>query len=223
MRQNVDEGPKSGAAGSVPMGRTAEERLDPRVVRTRRLLREALMELVAEKDFDSITVQDITDRATLNRATLYLHYDDKYDLLDDVFHTLIGDLTPLPPQQAERTGEFDVEAQVLRIVDHVAQHSHFYRALLGSSGVPTFIDEVRTYIENVVLAWVNVLQPDDRRQRVKSDIVVTYVASACLGVIVWWLDHDMPYDSEQLGEQILRCTFGLPYSLGLETPISGSP
>lgn len=200
-----------------------ERRLDPRVVRTRRLLHSALIQLVAEKDFDSITVQDITDRATLNRATLYLHYQDKYDLLDDVFHTLIKDLTPLPPAQPRRQDQFDVSAQVVRIVDHIAEHSQFYRALLGPSGVPTFIDQVRAYIEDVVLAWVDALQPDDRRQRVKSDIVVTYVASACLGVIVWWLSHDMPYESEQLGEQILLCTLGLPHSLGIEETIPQLP
>lgn len=200
-----------------------EKRIDPRVVRTRRLLRDALIQLVAEKAFDSITVKDITDRATLNRATLYLHYEDKFDLLDDVFHTLIGDLTSLPPPRPNRQDQFDAGAQVVRIVDHIAEHSRFYQALLGRSGVPIFIDQVRAYIEDVVLAWVNALQPDDRQQRVKSDVVVTYVASACLGVIVWWLAHDMPYESEQLGEQILRCTFGLPYSLGIEESFPMEP
>lgn len=200
-----------------------QERLDPRVVRTRRLLRRALIELVAEKEFDSITVQDITDRATLNRATLYLHYQDKFDLLDDVFHTLIGDLMPLPPAGPEQQDRFDLAAQVVRIVDHIAEHSQFYRALLGPSGVPTFIEQVRATIEEVVLVWVKVLQPDESVQRVKSDIVVTYVASACLGVIIWWLAHEMPYPSEQLGEQILLCTLGLPHSLGIEEHPPGLP
>ncbi|TLD68687.1 TetR/AcrR family transcriptional regulator [Phragmitibacter flavus] len=57
--------------------------LDPRIVRTRQLLREALVGLLEEKDFEVITVQDIADRATVNRATVYAHYQDKYDLLAD--------------------------------------------------------------------------------------------------------------------------------------------
>lgn len=57
--------------------------LDPRIVRTRQLLREALVALLREKDFEVITVQDIADRATVNRATVYAHYQDKYDLLAD--------------------------------------------------------------------------------------------------------------------------------------------
>ena len=57
-------------------------RVDPRVTRTRKLIREALTSLIAEKRFEAITVQDIAERATINRATFYLHYPDKFALLD---------------------------------------------------------------------------------------------------------------------------------------------
>src|SRR5258708_37149041 len=53
---------------------------DPRVKRTRKLLQDALLELLAEKSFDAITVQDIAERSTINRATFYAHFVDKYDL-----------------------------------------------------------------------------------------------------------------------------------------------
>jgi AcrR family transcriptional regulator len=58
-----------------------QKRLDPRVVRTRQMLRDALVSLIEEKGFDAITIQDIADRAGLNRATFYLHYRDKQELL----------------------------------------------------------------------------------------------------------------------------------------------
>jgi AcrR family transcriptional regulator len=53
---------------------------DPRVKRTRKLLQDALVELLAEKSFDAITVQDIAERSTINRATFYAHFADKYEL-----------------------------------------------------------------------------------------------------------------------------------------------
>ncbi len=57
-------------------------RVDPRVTRTRKLLRDALASLLAEKNFESITVQDIAEQATVNRATFYAHFTDKFALLD---------------------------------------------------------------------------------------------------------------------------------------------
>ena len=59
-----------------------EEKLDPRVKRTRRLLEQAFMEVVAEKGFQSVSVQDITEKAGVNRVTFYDHFTDKYELLD---------------------------------------------------------------------------------------------------------------------------------------------
>jgi len=59
-------------------------RVDPRVTRTRRLIRDALVSLLAEKSFESISVQDIAERATVNRATFYSHFTDKFALLDTI-------------------------------------------------------------------------------------------------------------------------------------------
>src|SRR5881275_1348321 len=61
-----------------------EKRVDPRVKRTRQLLQRAFLELFAEKGMASISIQDITDRATVNRATFYAHFPDKYALLDSI-------------------------------------------------------------------------------------------------------------------------------------------
>jgi AcrR family transcriptional regulator len=69
------------------MGTSVAERparVDPRVTRTQKLIRDALLSLLAEKSFESISVQDIADRATVNRATFYAHYTDKFALLDAI-------------------------------------------------------------------------------------------------------------------------------------------
>ena len=59
-----------------------EEKLDPRVKRTRQLILRAFEDLLAEKNFESISVQDVTEKAEINRATFYAHFHDKYVLLD---------------------------------------------------------------------------------------------------------------------------------------------
>jgi len=59
-----------------------EEKLDPRVKRTRALILQSFEDLLAQKGFESISVQDVTDKAQINRATFYAHFPDKYALLD---------------------------------------------------------------------------------------------------------------------------------------------
>ena len=75
-----------------------EKKEDPRFIRTRKLIMEAFMSLVLEKEFKDITIKDITQRATINRATFYYHFFDKYDLLDtviseDVLKEVLKDVT----------------------------------------------------------------------------------------------------------------------------------
>jgi len=61
-----------------------QPRVDPRVTRTQNLIRDALKSLLSEKSFESTSVQDIAERATVNRATFYAHFQDKFALLDAV-------------------------------------------------------------------------------------------------------------------------------------------
>jgi AcrR family transcriptional regulator len=64
------------------------EKLDPRVRRTRGLILQSFESLLAEKNFESISVQDVTDKAQINRATFYAHFQDKYALLDHAINKM---------------------------------------------------------------------------------------------------------------------------------------
>jgi len=75
----------------IPAGNTAEA-TDPRIVRSRRMLMEALVRLLSKKEFDDISIQEIADEATLNRATFYLHYPDKNALLQAMTAARFSDL-----------------------------------------------------------------------------------------------------------------------------------
>src|ERR1700683_974149 len=68
------------------------ETTDPRIVRSRRMLMEALAKLLIHKSFDDLSIQEIADEATLNRATFYLHYPDKNALLQAMTAARFGEL-----------------------------------------------------------------------------------------------------------------------------------
>ncbi|MFN8448305.1 MAG: helix-turn-helix domain-containing protein [Anaerolineae bacterium] len=110
--------------------------LDRRIVRTRRMLRDALMALIAERGFDSISVQDITERADLRRATFYLHYKSKEELLlatlAELFEGVRQQVEALPPQPA-LGGKTNLEMFVV-IYRHIADYRALYRAILEGQG-----------------------------------------------------------------------------------------
>lgn len=86
---------------------TRINKIDPRVRRTRQMLQQSMSELLKEKEFVDITVQDITDRADLNRATFYKHFLDKYELLNAIvregFQTHLDAALPENPKLSPET------------------------------------------------------------------------------------------------------------------------
>ncbi|HET9344033.1 MAG TPA: helix-turn-helix domain-containing protein [Candidatus Eremiobacteraceae bacterium] len=99
-------------------------RVDPRVTRTQKLIRDALMSLLAEKSFESISVQDIAERATVNRATFYAHFSDKFALLEVMTRDEVGaKLSEGDPLNAPDTREL-LKGVGRSVFGFVGQHSH---------------------------------------------------------------------------------------------------
>jgi AcrR family transcriptional regulator len=196
------------------------KKLDPRVVRTRQQLREALVSLIEEKGFDALTVQDVTERAKLNRATFYLHYHDKQDLLvkslRDAIDELVADIGASTDEQGQLIND-ESPRPIKAVFEHVAQHAHFYRVMLSAEGVPAFSAGVRDYMAEVTLRWLAALQPHAHQSRVPLEIVANSLSWSLLGVLIWWLEHDMPHSPDYMAEQFrLLITLDLRQVLGLK-------
>jgi AcrR family transcriptional regulator len=197
-----------------------QKKLDPRVVRTRQQLRAALVSLIEEKGFAALTVQDIVDRAALNRATFYLHYRDKQDLLVQSLRDAIDELMADIGASTDEQGQLVVDESprpVKAAFEHVAQHAQFYRVMLSAEGVASFIAGVRDYMAEITLRWLKALQPDSRQSVVPLEIVANSLSWSLLGVLIWWLEHDLPHPPEYMAEQFqLLITLDLRQVLGLE-------
>jgi AcrR family transcriptional regulator len=96
---------------------TATTELDPRIKRTRQMLFQALQELLAEKGFDAITVQDIAERSTLNRGTIYDHFADKFALLEAMISERFQELFGARMGNATGTCQGSVRQLILTVCD----------------------------------------------------------------------------------------------------------
>lgn len=196
---------------------------DLRIRRTRKMLRDALTELTTEKGFAAITVQDITDRAMVNRATFYRHYQDKYDLMVASIAEVLDELEvlnqPLPSDQANTSADEPLPAMT-RLFEHVARHARFCRAMLGKNGTPFLAEQLQAYVERIMRERLVATGYDDRQTRIPLDLCVHYMANTALAMITWWLDHDFPYSAEQMATWLPKLNmFGFNYALGLDRPL----
>jgi AcrR family transcriptional regulator len=98
----------------------SDKSTDPRIVRTRKLLQQALVNLMKEKEFDSISVQDIAEAATINRATFYDHYPDKFALLECTVGTRFNELVAERGITFSSTCSSALKAMVLGVCDFIA-------------------------------------------------------------------------------------------------------
>lgn len=200
-------------------------KIDPRIARTREFLRDALIGLIKEKGFENVKVQEITDRARLNRATFYLHYRDKNDLLVKSMRETLEYMTdtsflPNSINPSELTQEMII-LPLVSIFDHFAKHADFYRVMLTEVGVPSVQKELQNTIEEVAFQWMTALQTEKVEYNVKPEMVVKSVSAAFIGVIRWWLENEMAESSESMATQFLDViALGIFRILGLDLPSS---
>lgn len=154
--------------------------LDRRVLRTRGLLAEAILDLAQEKDLDAITITDITERADVSRVTFYDHYRDRDDLLIAALGGTLDKITSAARFSADTTPTDQPNESLPMLFRHVHAHLGLYRRMLGPQGSARFADTLRTRITEV-------LREDLTRPGVLSEVAhevfVDYLAGALIGVI----------------------------------------
>ncbi len=183
----------------------SEKKPDPRVVRTRSVLHDALMTLIAEMGYDAITVQHITDRAQLNRATFYLHYRDKQDLLMHIIKDVLDELsqTPAHLQTIEAT---DTRQLFTYYFDHVAKHVRFYRVMLQEASVAPYVEQMHHHLEDIIRRWLTSGRTDTSTMLTPPELFISFIGSAYFSVIKWWVMNNQPYSSEYMAAQFMRLT-----------------
>lgn len=201
---------------------TKSRKIDPRIERTQEALRSVFMALIEEKGYDVISVQEITDRARLNRATFYLHYRDKQDLLihwsEAVFDRLVEEAGPI---DRENLVLQKPPRQLVVVFKHVAEYRDFYRVVLGKSGVPAFAAQMREYLVAFTLARFDSLRAlyPDAMPIIDDRFISEYVAGALLGIIIWWLENGLPHSPEYMADRFSWLTIAGTYRMmGIEPP-----
>ena len=175
---------------------------DMRVRRTRLALRNALLSLIEEKGFDAIIVQDIADRAMINRVTFYKHYRDKYDLLEQTMHEMLGELSAPVEKLLQQPTDRAIVDELVPWLEHVAAHASFYRTMLGKEGNAAFAAQVRDYLEGMVEQALKRMPRDPPATTVPLPVLRRFATAGFLGVVMWWLEQKQPLPVQQVATQL---------------------
>ena len=195
---------------------------DRRTQRTRQLLRDALMELIVEKkEYDAVSIQDITDRADVARTTFYLHYKDKDELLltgmAEMYDELVNNHSEFEAKHQFGTQGADQHLDTSDY-DHVAQYAEFYRLMLSNKGSLTFMLGVLRYLET--LAKTNIfchIPMNDQESSMPPGLIATMMAWVQAGAIDWWLREGQDYSAEDMAKMHYQMVmFGLASALRLD-------
>ncbi|MGO4499797.1 TetR/AcrR family transcriptional regulator [Paenibacillus sp. 2RAB27] len=178
---------------------TKVQRTDPRVVRTRLLIREAFIELLQELEVEKITVNRIAERATINRVTFYLHYRDIPDMIDKLADEMIHEIHEILHEAPNLKG-FNMQI-IINILEHIAVNSKFYKILLASKRIPVFTERLMKLISDYITSRIDKLETSSTLN-VQKDIAIWYGSSAIIGTIVFWLRNDLPYTPVFLAAQL---------------------
>ncbi len=171
---------------------------DRRIQRTKQLVRAALLSLIEEKGFESLTVQDILDRANLGRATFYAHFDNKQDLLLSGFDALRAILREHQRQAHARRGGADdrLFAFTREIFDHVAGYRDVFRAMAGEQSGALIHHLMHKLIIDLVREDVKAALA--RNEAVPAEAVVQFVAGGLFGLVRLWADGKLRLSADEV-------------------------
>ncbi len=174
---------------------------DPRIVRTRNLIIDAYLELINEKDFESVTVKDITVRATINRATFYRHFSDKYVLLEKILHEMMGNKGF--EKIKDRT---DLNEKTFRLlIDSFDKLIEELKATFGRNYQAVLLLTENT-IKDQLIGIISSLSPLNKME--ENKIIATMLVMSIHSATCSWIGENKPISREAFLEAILPFLMG---------------
>lgn len=188
---------------------------DRRIIRTKNEIKQAFFSLLSEKNFEAITVRDITELANINRGTFYLHYVDKYNLLEQYENEIFEKFNAI----LDATSNLDLDINqfkqerlpvMIQILQVFYEEADFLKLILGPNGDPYFHEKMRQFFVRYFNAYLG-NRTDKSKWRFPIELTLAYNSNAILGVITYWLQHDTQQSPEEIATMLIETILKGPF------------
>jgi AcrR family transcriptional regulator len=161
-------------------------RPDRRIARSRRALKEALTDLILERGYEEVTVQDVIDRADVGRSTFYAHFLDK----DDLLMAILADLEMPAPDHATWTPNDPAFGWTLELFRHFGSGRRLFKAVAGSQSGALARRETTRRLEDLAGAELSRVGAGRKLDALRLEIVVRFLVGTFIGFMDWWMREE---------------------------------
>jgi AcrR family transcriptional regulator len=186
-------------------GPSQARKKDVRIRRTQERLGMALLQLILEKPFDSVTVQDVLDRAAVGRSTFYLHFRDKNDLLLSQLEMFLEIMSTTLSARKERSHRL---APVTEMFEHIGEQKRIYRALAESGRLHDFFDLAQGYFARGIEQRLKETGFQPGASQTDHVLLSVALAGSLLSLFRWWMDTGTRISAAAMDQHFHRMAWG---------------
>ncbi len=178
---------------------------DRRVQRTRELLQKALIELISERGYDAITIQDIVDRANVGRTTFYLHYSSKDELFIGCHEAMVSEFHfgPLYPLSREELLSPEAPPGMTSAYRHLEDVRGLLHRIFQGKDSLLILRRIREWSAQEIAASLRAAFAE-ADSTIPLDVLANYLAGAQIALLHWWLEMRQPHTPENLAQAFHR-------------------
>lgn len=190
-----------------------------RNTQTKEKIKQSFINLINEKGFESMTVSDIARQCQINRGTFYLHYVDKYDLMEKLEMEAIYELKQIllldrNPQDVEDPLELIPYESILQALKYVKDDFDFIQALASEGGDPLFMQMVKDILNELVVSKISMSKSlHFSKKELPDDYAKEILLSSTVGIINLWIKKGGEETPEQIATMVTMAKQLSPYEL----------
>lgn len=181
------------------MGQKAKYRS---ALRSRRLIREAFLQLLKEKDVNKITVTDIVKLADINRTTFYAHYPDVHGVIEEIENEIIEKMITLLDSLKFKNFISDITPLLKEINNYLEENVDYCRTLLLTKGSETFLEELQKLFADYLRNDTEI--PESIRQSKSFSLHVCYFTGGIVYMYKQWFLGNPDFNLDDISEEIGR-------------------
>lgn len=182
--------------------------MDLRVRRTKKLIVEAFIQLIEEKGYDSITIQDIADKAMINRATFYAHFKDKKDLYEQLLLLAVDSfasiLNSIPVIEGNSLQLKKVQLSLTQVFKKIRHNQEFFLTLTEGTSALLFREKLSDLLYSQYEEIFSKLKITESDMEVPVDFIIEYMTSIFIGTVHWWVKTDSDFPPEHMAKLVIK-------------------